>query len=53
MKRCNEIPSTVGLAALIEVTVDAAVSLCGRENAVEAICRTVNLLMTTKHRKAK
>lgn len=53
LRSCNEIPSTIALCALVELTVDAAVSLCGREAAVDAICQTVNKLMATKHRKAK
>jgi hypothetical protein len=50
LRSCEDIPSTVALSALVELTVDTAVNLCGREHAVDVICRTVNILMTTKHK---
>lgn len=53
LRSCEDIPSTVAMAALVELTVDTAVSLCGREHAIEIICKTINLLMTTKHKKGK
>jgi hypothetical protein len=53
LRQCESIPSTVALAALVEVTVDAAVSMCGREHAIEVICKTINILMTTKHKSGK
>lgn len=48
---CQDIPSTVALAALVEVTVDSAVSICGKSQGVEALCRCINALMATKHNK--
>jgi hypothetical protein len=49
LRSCGEIPSTVALSALVELMVDSAVSMLGKEQAVDAICRTVNILMTSKY----
>lgn len=53
LEQADEVPSTVALSALVELTVDTAVTLCGREQAIAVICETVNILMSTKYRKEK